>query len=123
MAVSKRLEGRRGRMWKGSWRLNVGVNYIGVKADSVPTWDPWIGVGCGAGSSCSLAELGDPHLTLMSLAPLLDTHDNRGASVGFGTTGPCFPSLGQACCLYNTSLQRTALAQAVCAMFSPGSLR
>lgn len=57
--------------------MNVGVNYIGVKDDSVPTWDLWIRVGCGAGSSCSLADLGDPHLTLMSLAPLLDTHDTQ----------------------------------------------
>lgn len=98
MVVPKRLEGR-GRMWKGSWRLDVGVNYIGVKADSVPIWDPWIGVGCGAGSSCSLAQLGDPHLTMMSLAPLLDTHDTQeprgqGSKCGFWNHRALLPQLG-----------------------------
>lgn len=68
MALLKSLSGRGGwRRWRGSRRLDVGVDYIGGKADSITTWDPWTRAGCGPGSSCRLADLGDPYLTLISL--------------------------------------------------------
>lgn len=77
MALLKRLSGRgdaEGGKDPADW-MWVSITLV---ADSITTWDPWTTAGCGPGSSCRLADLGDPYLTLIFLASSRHTQEPRG---------------------------------------------
>lgn len=117
-------EGGGCRRWRGSSRLDVGVDYIGGKADSITTWDPWAKAGCGPGSSCHLADLSDPYLTLIALASSPRHQWHTGTQRARGQTRALGPqsSLPHQLGSDNTAraLRRTRLKQ--CHYFLSGGL-